>query len=115
LNSRYYRRVTVDKVAPLVAAGWQIVGATAFSLSETGVLMFTEVNHGLNDEWHSQWVDAWALIGWIASTDLLQQQMMIALVRLSSSTRDAIRECVAALDNFKVQIDWLIKTGRKPR
>lgn len=52
--------------------------------------------------WGLNWCDAWLEIGWHASTDLLQAQLVNGLARVVGETNKAFQEVMSQLDNLRI-------------
>lgn len=59
--------------------------------------------------WREQWVAAWAAVGWLASTDLLQAMMVRDILQLVNQTKKAMIACMSRVDNLQVDVGKLIK------
>lgn len=68
---------------------------------------------GQAGRWREQWVAAWAAVGWLASTDLLQAMMVRDILQLVNQVKAAMRAEGQRIDNLRVNVEWLIKTAKK--
>lgn len=58
-------------------------------------------------EWFEDWCAVWAAIGWLASTDNLQMQLVGAVLKLATTTRSTAGELQREVDNLRVAVEWL--------